>query len=227
MLPTRLLIAGADLDNDRLALVEMLAVGSHAVRRAALRSTDTAAIVGLGPIGLGTLAAAHDAGIALVGVDSNPQRLDFARELNWNGPTSGASAETVAVVAAGPELKESVQATFGGELPSVVFDATGNAASMRASTQLVAPGGRVVFVGHTKGALELDNQTIHRNELTIFASRNATRHDFNEVLDRLRRGNSDPRSWITARTDLDGLTRELPAWSEGRTPLVKAMVHLT
>ena len=34
-----------------------------------------------------------------------------------------------------------------GELPTVVFDATGSATSMASSFSLVAHGGRLVFVG--------------------------------------------------------------------------------
>src|SRR6202030_2907330 len=40
---------------DQLALVETLAIGCHAVNRAALRSEESCLIIGAGPIGLATL----------------------------------------------------------------------------------------------------------------------------------------------------------------------------
>lgn len=216
VLPARHLIAANDLDDDQLALTEMLAVGAHAVARARLESPDTVAVIGLGPIGLGIVAAARQEGARVVGIDVSLNRCQFLDE-------SGMAT----TVAAGADLAVRLRKRFGGELPSAVFDATGNAGSMQGAPLLAAPGGRVVFVGHTSGSLAIHNQTIHRNELTILASRNATRTDFSRVLAHLRTGENDPVRWINARTDLDGVATELPGWAGATGGIVKAMVHLS
>lgn len=215
VLPARLLLPANDLDDDQLALVEMLAVGAHAVARAQIGLGTTVAVIGLGPIGLGIALAAVNEGATVVGADLDAGRLST---LDASG-----MARTVA---AGEGLEERLRAEFGGELPSVVFDATGNAASMVAAPGFAAPGGRVTFVGHTKGTLAIDNQTIHRKELTLLASRNAVRADFERVLQHLRSGVHDPRRWINARTDLGGVVDDLPRWAAGGGGVVKAMVHL-
>ena len=88
----------------------------------------------------------------------------------------------------------------------------------------VAPGGRVVFVGHTPGALEFPNPVLHGKELEIVASRNALRSDFEAVLAALRSGAVDPRAWITTRTDPAGFTRSIADWARASSGVVKAVV---
>lgn len=215
VLPTRLLIAADGLDDDQLALTEMLAIGTHAVERARLMSNENVVVIGLGPIGLGIVAAAIEVGVNAIGIDVSSSRRAFLE-----GTGMAPSLE------AGAAIPDQLRAAFGGELPSAVFDATGNATSMQNAPQLAAPGGRVVLVGHTPGLLSFDNQTIHRKELSIMASRNATRADFERVMARLRLSVNDPRRWINARTDLPGLVTELAGWAGGRGGVVKAIVHL-
>src|SRR5271163_1340841 len=55
VLPARKLHVSRKLAFEQLALVETLAIGRHAVCRAALRPDDTCLIVGAGPIGLAVL----------------------------------------------------------------------------------------------------------------------------------------------------------------------------
>src|SRR3954454_5709717 len=52
VLPARKLHRSATLAFDQLALVETLAIGCHAVDRAAIRPDETCLIIGAGPIGL-------------------------------------------------------------------------------------------------------------------------------------------------------------------------------
>jgi threonine dehydrogenase-like Zn-dependent dehydrogenase len=97
---------------------------------------------------------------------------------------------------------------------------------MEAALSLVAPGGRLVLVGHTKHTLGLDNPTLHRGELSVHASRNATRMDFDEVLAHVRSGAIDTTRWITTRVGPAELVRELPRWAAGPSEVVKAVVEL-
>src|SRR5690606_11012950 len=120
-----------------------------------------------------------------------------------------------------------LRAMNDGELPTVIFDATGNANSMSSAVSLVAPGGRLVFIGHTKQVLGTDNPTLHRRELTLLASRNATRRDFENVLVNLRSGSIDVEPWITTRVDPGELVRQLPRWAAGPSEVVKAVVTFT
>ena len=106
-----------------------------------------------------------------------------------------------------------------------VFDATGSAASMMKAFDAVASGGRLVFVGLTLEPITFNDVELHRRELTVLASRNATPADFERVIAAVRGGYVDPLSWITHRLSLD----ELPEAFEHvrREPgLIKAVVTL-
>lgn len=214
LVPARLLLPANDLTLDQLALVEMLAIGEHAAARATLEPTDTVAVLGAGPIGLSTIAAARQRTDAIVGLDLSPARLAFLS-------STGLATD----LPAGGETADALRAHFAGELPTVVIDATGSAASMQAAAALVAPGGRLVFVGHTRHDLTFANPLIHRRELSILASRNATPVDFQHVLTALRSGAIDVAPWITARVDPAGFVRDLPRWAAGPSEVVKAVVE--
>ena len=212
-LPARLLLPANDLALDQLALVEMLAIGEHAVARAAVTPEDTVLVIGAGPIGLGVIAAARLLSSRVLAADLSSQRRDFLTALG-----------TADVLAPTGPLDEQLRAHLDGELPTVILDATGHAGSMEAALSLVTPGGRLVLVGHTKLTLGFDNPTLHRRELSILASRNATRPDFDNVLTHLRSGAIDVAPWITTRVNPDELVRDLPRWAAGPSEVVKAVV---
>jgi len=214
-LPARTLIPADDVPLDTLALVEMLAIGEHAVARAAVSADDTVLVIGTGPIGLGVIAAASIRGPRVLAVDLNDQRSAFAAALDL--------AEVV-LPEPGVPIADRLRDRLSGNLPTVVLDATGSVASMNAALGLVAPGGRLVLVGHTRHTLAFDNPTLHRGELSVLASRNATRADFDAVLAHLRSGAIDVDPWITTRVDPEGLVRELPHWAAGPSEVVKAVV---
>ena len=65
-----------------------------------------------------------------------------------------------------------------------VFDATGSAASMMRAFDFVAAGGRLVFVGLTLDPITFVDPELHRREITLLASRNATPADFARVIAR-------------------------------------------
>lgn len=217
-LPAHLLIPANDLPTDSLALVEMLAIGEHATARAAITADDTVLVLGAGPIGLGAIAAAKLRADRVLAVDLNEERLAFLGALGI--------AEVVSVPDPA-KLAGRLRDMLGGDLPTVIMDATGNANSMSSALSLAAPGGRLVFIGHTKQVLGIDNPTLHRGELTLLASRNATRHDFENVLAHLRSGAIDVAPWITTRVDPAGLVRDLPRWAGGPSEVVKAVVEFT
>ena len=69
------------LEDEELALVEMLSIGAHAVRRANVIPGEFALVVGVGPIGLGVSAFAQQAGAEVIAMDVNNFRLDFVRQI--------------------------------------------------------------------------------------------------------------------------------------------------
>jgi threonine dehydrogenase-like Zn-dependent dehydrogenase len=78
--PSSSLVHNEGLDHDQLALVEPLAIGAHAVRRAAVQQDEFVLVIGAGPIGLGVMESARIAGGQVIAMDINEGRLDFCRD---------------------------------------------------------------------------------------------------------------------------------------------------
>jgi len=209
------------LDCERLALVEMLGIGAHAVARAELSragANDYVAVIGAGPIGMSVVQFLQAAGVGrVVVVDMAAHRLDFCRE--------AFAVEHTVQVQDGTDAVASLREVGGGELPTVLFDATGHPASMMSSFERVAHGGRIVFVGLFQGEVKFDDPNFHRRELTLMSSRNATPDDWRRVVDGLESGVVDTAPWITHRLPLD----EVPGCFQQITtdPLLrKAMIEV-
>lgn len=201
---------------EQLALVEMLVIGAHAARRAAPEPREAALVVGAGPIGLATASFAGLAGAQVSMLELNPQRRAFCAEHLPN----------VQVIDPGSDAVAAIQAAHGGELPTLVFDATGNAQSMQAAFRYVENGGKLVFVGLVQGDLSFSDPEFHRREMTLMSSRNGTSADFAHVIAALERGAIDLAPWITHRATPATFVAEFPRWLEPGQGVVKAMLEL-
>lgn len=202
---------GASLEG--LALVEMLSIGFHAVRRGAPTPEQRVVVVGLGPIGLGVCLAARTRGCAVVAVDPSPTRRAFAL-------THGLVA---AAVDPGADVRAAVTAACGGAA-DVVFDATGHPGAMEASFGLPGNGGTLVFVGLVQGTLAFDDPEFHRRELTVLASRNATAADFDAVIAALP--SIDIAAWVNRRCTPTGLADALATWRDPQSGVIKGMLDM-
>ncbi|RAP77036.1 zinc-binding alcohol dehydrogenase family protein [Paenibacillus montanisoli] len=215
--PVDKLIGTNGLTLDQTAVLEPLAIGAHAVRRSGLKAGDTALVIGGGPIGAGVMAIAKHAGAKVIAMDVNEERLAFCA--SW--------AKADAVVHA---LQEQVECRIAeanrGELPTVVFDATGNAKSMHASFQYAAHGGTLVFVGLVKADIAFHDPEFHKRELTLMASRNATMEDFDTVRGALAAGAIDVSRYITHRSPFAEMIGHFESWLKPETNVMKAMVEL-
>ncbi|CAI6077149.1 zinc-binding alcohol dehydrogenase family protein [Cohnella sp. JJ-181] len=214
--PVTHLIATNDLTLDQAAALEPLAIGAHAVRRSGLASGETALVIGGGPIGLGVMALAKARGARVVAMDVNASRLAFCRD--W--------ARADATVNALEDPLGGVLAANGGELPSVVFDATGNARSMTDAFGYAAHGGRLVYVGLVGADISFHDPEFHKRELTLMGSRNATREDFERVLEALAAGGIDVGRYVTHRAALDDMIGRFETWLKPEAQVIKAMVEI-
>jgi threonine dehydrogenase-like Zn-dependent dehydrogenase len=118
--------------------------------------------------------------------------------------------ENAHTLVAGNDAVEQLRAIGGGELPTVVMDATGSAASMAGTFDLPAQGGRIVFVGLFQGDVSFNDPNFHRRELTVLASRNALPGNFREIIALLETGRIDITPWITHRFELADTPQQFP-----------------
>jgi threonine dehydrogenase-like Zn-dependent dehydrogenase len=67
-----------------LALVETLGIGCHAVKRAVVEAREFVLVIGVGPIGLGVVYFALQAGAQVIVLDLDPKRLQFCCKRAWD-----------------------------------------------------------------------------------------------------------------------------------------------
>ncbi|MEI9917372.1 MAG: zinc-binding alcohol dehydrogenase family protein [Bacteroidota bacterium] len=214
--PSYALVHGQDLPVESLALVEPLAIGAHGVRRASVKPGEFVLIVGAGPIGLGLMEFAKIAGANVIALDVNQQRLDFCRDNLGVDYTINASSDVMSLL----------KAITNGDMPTVVIDATGNLKAINNSFQYMAHGARYVLVGLQKGDVSFSHPEFHKREGTLMSSRNATRADFELVLNAIRTKKIDPLNYITHNLAFDETAAQFPGLLDPKSGVIKAMISL-
>ncbi|MFP5076991.1 zinc-binding alcohol dehydrogenase family protein [Rhizobium sp. YIM 134829] len=217
LVPAGNLYPAGDLTPEAAATVEFLAIGAHAVRRAAGAPGSRALVIGAGPIGLGTALFSRIAGHEVTLLDASAERLAMARE--HFGFAEG--------ITAGADTLEQVLAATEGDGFDLVFDATGHGGSMQAAFAFVAQGGTLIFVSVVKDEIRFSDPEFHKREMTLIGSRNATREDFEHVMASIRAGAVPVDRLITHRTTLDQVIGDLPRWAHEKTGLIKAVVRIS
>lgn len=131
-----------ELSHTQGALVEPFTVAYYAtVAAEGIDASDTAVILGAGPIGLCCLAAVRGHGGRAIVVDPVRERRSVATEMG---------AEAV-LDPAGDGLLEAVTELNGGAGAEVVIEASGAPAAMATAFDLAGHEGRIVFVGIDSG----------------------------------------------------------------------------
>jgi 2-desacetyl-2-hydroxyethyl bacteriochlorophyllide A dehydrogenase len=215
VVPTSKLHKSESLSFDQLALVEMLGIGLHAVERAAPACTDSLLVVGLGPIGLAVIEFARLAGLEIMVMDVNGARLSYCR----------GELKLARCIDANHDPLTQIRDLNRGELPSVVFDCTGNSQSMMDAFRYVSHGGRLVFVGLFQGDIIFNDPFFHSREMTLMSSRNSTGHEFRRTLRLMEAGLIDIQRWITHRVSYKDISDQLPQWIQARSEFRKALVE--
>jgi len=216
-IPTRLLLHAQGLSLDELALVEPLSIGAHGVRRAAITNGEFVLVIGAGPIGLGTMEFARIAGGKVIALDINPQRLAFCKEkLKVDHAINALTDDVIA------RLLE----ITGGDMPTVVIDATGSQKAINNAFQYMAHGARFVLIGLQKGEISFSHPEFHKREATLMSSRNATRADFDNVISAMKSKLVDPANYITHRVKIDQVATEFESWLDPANGVIKAIVEM-
>src|SRR3954469_22320967 len=101
---------------------------------------------------------------------------------------------------------DGVKTLTGGELPTLVIDATGSNQSMSSALEYCGFTGRLVFVGLTQAEVSFPHAPVmHRRELTLLASRKALPADFTRIIKLIGDGRIDTRQWISHEVGFDEL----------------------
>ncbi|MFH6991746.1 zinc-binding alcohol dehydrogenase family protein [Flavobacterium sp. FlaQc-48] len=210
--PTSILLPANNLSDDQMAIVEPLAIGAHAVRRAGIAAGEIVAVVGCGPIGIGIMKLAQIAGAKVIAIDVNEQRLAYAKEKIVVDYTVKADANTV----------EQITKITNGDLCTAVFDASGFKGALESCPNYMSHGGRFVLVGLSKAELTYSHPAIHAKEITLMCSRNATTEDFEHVISILDQ--FPTASYISHNVPYTEMIDNFDSWLNPATGVIKATV---
>ena len=212
--PSYSLVHGEALSEDALALIEPLSIGAHAIQRAAVQPGEFVLVIGAGPIGLGVMEFVRIAGGKVIAMDVNQSRLNFSR------------SKADHCILADPEALTKLKEVTSNDMPTVVIDATGSQKAINNAFQYMAHGARYILVGLQKENVTFSHPEFHKREGTLMSSRNATRKDFDQVIDSLKSGKIDPATYITHRVTFDKVKEEFSGWLNPATGVIKAMVDV-
>jgi threonine dehydrogenase-like Zn-dependent dehydrogenase len=134
-----------DLTDEEVVMCpDIMSTGFSAAERGNVKIGDSVAVFALGPIGLCALAGAKLCGASLViGVDSDPRRLEFAKRMGADVVLDFKNQDVVS------EIK---RLTGGGA--DVAIEALGQQATFENALRSIRPGGTLsslgVYAGHLK-----------------------------------------------------------------------------
>lgn len=210
--PVNILLPANHLSDDEMAIVEPLAIGAHAVRRANIQKDEFVVVVGCGPIGIGIMKLAQIEGAKVIAIDMVEDRLTYAKE----------HIGVDYIVNAGKDPVKQIEEITNGELATAVFDASGNKFALEAGPSYMAHGGRFVLVGLSKGELTYSHPAVHAKEMTLMCSRNATTKDFEHVISILNQFPTD--SFITHNVPFTEMINNFDSWLDPNSGVIKATV---
>jgi 2-desacetyl-2-hydroxyethyl bacteriochlorophyllide A dehydrogenase len=214
-LPEEFALKAEGLSLDQTAMVEFLAIGAHAVTRARVESGQKVLVVGAGPIGLSVAIFAQLDGGDVTIIDSRADRLDFAsRHLGISS-----------TVILGASDAEQLSAVTDGDFFDVVFDATGNPRAMERGFSFVGHGGTYVLVSIVSSDISFSDPEFHKRETSLLGSRNATKADFERVMQAMRAGQV-PDALITHRMALSEVPERFAGLTDPSAGVVKALVEV-
>ena len=200
---------------DEGALVEPLAVGLHAARKARIKPGDVALVTGAGTIGLVTAMAALAGGCSKVIItDIIQQKLDLASRF-----------EMVPVNVTRQNLNDIVSGMTDGWGADVVFEASGSEAAVSKVFEPLCPGGRVVFIGMPVSPVPIDIVSAQAKEArieTIFRYA----HVYPRALSLMESGKVNVKPLITERYRFEDGVKAFEYASNPKPTTVKVIIEL-
>lgn len=210
----RLFPVPTEMSDEVAVLAEPATIAYQAVGRSDIEAGQVAVVFGAGTIGLLIAQILIRArGCRALVIDLDPWRLGVAEAIGAV-PVHGDPEHVV----------QAVEQATGGELAGVVFEATGNAACTRTTTDLVAYAGRIVLVGWNQGPVEVDTVTLMRKEVDLLGSRNSA-NAFPAVLRLMADGVVDAGRMITHQFGLDEAGAALALLDRPHEQVLKALIH--
>ena len=197
------------------AFVEPMSIAVRAVERGRVAGGERVLILGAGPIGQSIAITAIDKGAQVLLVDRVASRLE----------RSACGADT-ATVGPGDDLVSIAREWAGGELPEVVFEATGADEPTRAALDVVAAAGRVVIVGLSNHEIPLRIGALPFRELDLLGTSTCQAGDFAAAVELVARYRAAVTPLLTHDFSLEEAPEAIAYAIDHPDEVVKAIVHV-
>lgn len=201
------------------ALLEPLAVGVYAGRRADVRLGSKVVIFGAGPIGLVCLIAAKAMGATrtvILDLEHAKHRLEVAKKLGVTGVIAIGKGDSE------DDLVRKIQQVLGGPADRVL-ECTGSQPGMRVSIKATRNAGRICLVGLGNKDVQLPMVDAISREIDIVTCMRYN-HDYPAAMEIVASGYVDVKPLVSHHFDLANVQEAFRVASQGEG--VKIMIHL-
>ena len=182
-----------NLPFEHAAMIEPVSVAVHAAKRTPISKGDTAAVIGVGMIGLLVVQALKAAGCSkVIAVDLADEKLKLAQELGADLCINPKTHDTV----------KSIQEATEGRGADVTMEVVGATPTVKSAIESTRKGGHVTLVGNLAPEVDFPLQSVVTRELTIFGSC-ASNGEYPECIDLLARGIIQVDPLISAKDTLE------------------------
>ncbi len=201
---------------EHLSMVEPLSISYHGIMRADILENDWVIIFGAGPIGIGALMFAKSKTNNIILIDINQNRITYCKSILGIEHSFNGNDET---------LFEEIKELTNGHFADIVIDATGNKKSIQQQLRFLGHGGKWILIGLQREDLHINHPEFHKREATLMSSRNATKHDFKQVMDKIDNKEIDPALLITHTLDFEEVVNSFSSFIVDQT-LIKGIIKV-
>ncbi len=217
-IPGENLIPVDELSSEQISVIEPYCVAWHAVKRSHAYPDAWVAVQGCGPIGFAIAQLLGIIGTKTIVIEQPGNRLSRAEK----------SLDAKHVISASDDPIQAIREITDGDMVQFLFDATGNKAAIERGVDFLGPGGSYVVVGIWNGQITFHQPDIHRKELSLLSSRNATKTEFHEVIDFMIQEKVDTSSYISGMipaVDTPGMFQTLAFESHDHLKVIVQWSH--
>jgi len=206
----------SDMDFDKIALVEPLAVAIASVKRSKIKDARVC-VVGAGTIGNLVAQAALRSGAKDVMItDLLESKLAYARQCGI--PHCISTKEQ--------SLAESVLSVFGPDRADVIIDTAATPKAFAEILDAARPHSDIVVTGNYKEPVEFDLTRIQRREVNLLGHMMYVREDFEQAIRDLYQDKIYTKGFIAQRFGLDDMQQAMEFIDAHPGDVMKVMIQI-
>ena len=177
---------------EQAAMVEPVAVATHAIGLTPMKMRDVVLVVGTGMIGLFLVQVLKISNAGkIIAIDLDEKKLDLARKFG---------AETT-ISAKDPDLQSKILDQTHGRGADIAYEAVGIEATVHIAIENVRKGGAVTLVGNLAPNVNFPLQSVVTREIRVQGSC-AIAGEYPQVLEMMEKGLVDVESLLSATAPL-------------------------